>query len=541
MEKMKLNIQLFGTWGADAAFDKKLYGQVGYSNVTRNGNTITVTWGSRVKSNYGTFNYGMGGCSYWKLGSSTGGNTTKYYGKGSSGSYKSGRWYYTNNGNTSKSASVTGERYDFTATTTVSSPAAGSITLESWVWTYDSTSGYANNAYPTVSVSYPAAASVTVTFDADGGLGGPTSQTFYKGYSGTLTSDEPYKTGYTFAGWYTSPGKQGTKYNSGGVYTFNSNITLYAGWDINSYWNDINALQPDGTTQNGLMFDLYTSDGGEWLNITNEPTSFTKEYYTQAVIENIRPNVTGAHYTGNSVSSSMDRIEWYFTTANYSVNLYSAWNTYTVVYNANGGVGTTGSSSHVYNTDKNLTLNGFIRSGYDFLGWSTDPSAITPTYTNGQSVKNLTTVNNGTVTLYAVWRVTAPSNVRFTSAAATGPFNINLVWTCTGLNITNYTIYYKKAEASTYSSMNCGTSTSLSLAVDEETTYDIYITATNAGGTAQSGVIQITTPADQAKVRIYTGNAWIQGKTWIYTGSTWIKAKKVYIYDGNQWKINSNN
>ena len=181
MEKMKLNIQLFGTWGADAAFDKKLYGQVGYSNVTRNGNTITVTWGSRVKSNYGTFNYGMGGCSYWKLGSSTGGNTTKYYGKGSSGSYKSGRWYYTNNGNTSKSASVTGERYDFTATTTVSSPAAGSITLESWVWTYDSTSGYANNAYPTVSVSYPAATSVTVTFDTDGGLGGPTSQTFYKG------------------------------------------------------------------------------------------------------------------------------------------------------------------------------------------------------------------------------------------------------------------------------------------------------------------------------------------------------------------------
>ena len=82
MEKMKLNIQLFGTWGADATFDKKLYGQVGYSNVTRNGNTITVTWGSRVKSNYGTFNYGMGGCSYWKLGSSTGGNTTKYYGKG---------------------------------------------------------------------------------------------------------------------------------------------------------------------------------------------------------------------------------------------------------------------------------------------------------------------------------------------------------------------------------------------------------------------------------------------------------------------------
>lgn len=542
MEKMKLNIQLFGTWGPEVNFDTKLYGAVGYDNISRDGNTVTVHWGSRVKSNYSSFGYGMGGCSYWQLGSSSGGGKSDdedwYYGKGASVSNSKGTWYYTQNGLKDKKKAVTSERFDYYASTTVSSPEPGQLTLKTMVWTYDS--GH-KTAYPTITINYPAATTVTVTFNADGGLGGPTSQSFYKGYSGTLTSDQPYKTGYTFAGWYTSTGKQGTKYDSGGTYTFNSNITLYAGWNINSYWNDINAFQPDGSTQNGLMFDLYTSDGGEWLNITNEPSSFTKEYYTQAVIENIRPNVTGAHYTGTNVPYSSDRIEWYFTTANYAVNLYSAWNTYTVVYNANGGVGSTGSSSHVYNTSKNLTTNGFTRSGYDFLGWSTNASATTPTYTNGQSVINLTSANNGIVNLYAIWQVTKPSNVRFTTYIPANPFNIYLEWTCTGLNITNYTVHYRKQGTSVYTSLNCGTSTSALLAVDEETAYEIFVTATNAGGFADSPLVLVITPADQAKIRIHTGNAWIQGKTWIYTGSNWIKAKKVYIYDGNQWKINSNN
>ena len=37
------------------------------------------------------------------------------------------------------------------------------------------------------------------------------------------------------------------------------------------------------------------------------------------------------------------------------------------------------------------------------MGWSTNSTATTPTYTNGQSVKNLTSSANGSVTLYAVW------------------------------------------------------------------------------------------------------------------------------------------
>lgn len=99
------------------------------------------------------------------------------------------------------------------------------------------------------------------------------------------------------------------------------------------------------------------------------------------------------------------------TTQNYTFTVSGATdvtangeaNTYTVSYNANGGTGTTASSSHTYNVAKNLTTNGFSRSGYTFLGWSTDSSATTATYSDGQSVTNLTSTNNATVTLYAIW------------------------------------------------------------------------------------------------------------------------------------------
>lgn len=78
-------------------------------------------------------------------------------------------------------------------------------------------------------------------------------------------------------------------------------------------------------------------------------------------------------------------------------------NTYTIAYNANGGTGTTASSSHTYGVSKALTANGFTNGTKQFLGWSTSSSATSATYTNGQSVSNLTTTNGETVTLYAVW------------------------------------------------------------------------------------------------------------------------------------------
>lgn len=99
-----------------------------------------------------------------------------------------------------------------------------------------------------------------------------------------------------------------------------------------------------------------------------------------------------------------------YTGGYVDVTLYPHWtaNTYTVEYNANDdqypgtASGSTTSSSHTYGTAKNLTSNGFSRTGYIFAGWATSPTGDVA-YTNGQSVTNLSSTQGATVTLYAKW------------------------------------------------------------------------------------------------------------------------------------------
>ena len=86
--------------------------------------------------------------------------------------------------------------------------------------------------------------------------------------------------------------------------------------------------------------------------------------------------------------------------------LYANWkaNTYQVVYNANKGTGAMSPTTISYDSDGILRKNIFTRTGYTFLGWSTNPNATSAQYTDQQSVRNLTAANGGQITLYAVWQ-----------------------------------------------------------------------------------------------------------------------------------------
>lgn len=96
-------------------------------------------------------------------------------------------------------------------------------------------------------------------------------------------------------------------------------------------------------------------------------------------------------------------------------------NSYTVEYDGNGATGgSTASSKHMYGVAKNLTSNGYTRAytvtynyngngsanstataTYTFKNWNTNAGGTGTTYTNGQSVTNLSTVNNAVFKLYA--------------------------------------------------------------------------------------------------------------------------------------------
>lgn len=121
------------------------------------------------------------------------------------------------------------------------------------------------------------------------------------------------------------------------------------------------------------------------------------------------------------------------STAEYSINdtfscdhgdayFYAVWspNKYTVKYNANGGSGSMSLSTHTYDQYKTLTSNKFSRSGYYFLGWSKSSSATSATYSDGQSIKNLTSTNGETVNLYAVWSKIPTYTVSYNANGGSG-------------------------------------------------------------------------------------------------------------------------
>lgn len=88
--------------------------------------------------------------------------------------------------------------------------------------------------------------SYTISYSANGGTGAPSSQTKSYDVSLRLSSSEPTRSGYTFAGWSTSSSATTAMYQPGGTYPArnNSDITLYAVWQTRStsdYTVDVSA------------------------------------------------------------------------------------------------------------------------------------------------------------------------------------------------------------------------------------------------------------------------------------------------------------
>lgn len=152
------------------------------------------------------------------------------------------------------------------------------------------------------------------------------------------------------------------------------------------------------------------ANGGNF--VSSGSSSETKEFnvtvgsglsYTYDV-SSYAPIRTG--YTLNGWSTDMNASEGASSVkAGLMPKLYAVWseNSYKVVYNANGGSGYIKNKTATYTEKFALESSGFARDGYTFLGWSTDASAETPTYTPGQVVSELTSNNEDTITLYAVW------------------------------------------------------------------------------------------------------------------------------------------
>jgi len=185
-----------------------------------------------------------------------------------------------------------------------------------------------------------------------------------------------------------------TKLSSNGSASYNFNIDL-ADANVN--------LEP--TANANITFNANGGTGG------TGPTSMTPGAALTA------PTVTRTGYTFSSwspaVPPSVPAVDTTYT-AQWTAN------TYTVTYNGNTSTsGSTANSSHTYDVSSGLASNGFAKIGNTFLGWSTSSSAITPTYSNGQSVLNLTSTPNDIITFYAVWSINS-YNLTYDANGGTG-------------------------------------------------------------------------------------------------------------------------
>lgn len=325
-----------------------------------------------------------------------------------------------------------------------------------------------------------------------------------------ITLPTPSRTGYTFKGWATSSTATS---GSTGSYTPTGKVTLYAIWKINTYtitWknHDGTVLETDknvaygttptynGSTPTKAATAQYSYTFNGWsptvTSVTGNAT-YTAQFKSTTRSYTISFNVNNSNY-GSVSPTSVANVPYGATfstssntctingtpvtatakTATGYTTSFSSWSntgavtgaktvtanfnrtahTYTVKFNGNGA--TSGSMSNLsmtYGTAKNLTSNSFIKDGHTFLGWSTSSTATTATYTNGQSVNNLTATDKAIVNLYAVWKVksftieippigydgvasiTVTRSPGFTSAPAAQTFN--------GTNsYTSPTIYY---------------------------------------------------------------------------------------------------
>lgn len=221
-------------------------------------------------------------------------------------------------------------------------------------------------------------------------------------------------------------------------------------------------VKPDGTTVIDVYYtrNTYTINGGnvnanvEYGNGISSVSGLKTYEYEQKVT--LTANLkTGYHWHGTDKCASSGKYPtgWYSrnnsgvdgiltdnTTYNSQTikfnmparNVYlgvkATNNSYTVVYNKNQPVepksisnvtGSTESQTFIYDESQNLKNNGFTLTGYTRKsGWMTASSKNgngTADFSYGQSVKNLTTVNLGTVNLYAIWEDNAPEEINISS------------------------------------------------------------------------------------------------------------------------------
>lgn len=218
----------------------------------------------------------------------------------------------------------------------------------------------------------------TVSYDLRDGSDGPSAQTKVEDVALSLSTVVPVKSfdvvfnpnggscsvgsrtvSCTFNSWNTKADGTGTTYAPGDKYKDNKALSLNAIW------------------QNPVVGSLPTASKAGYL---------FNGWYT-------------ASNAGIKISGT--------TIITKDSTYYAQWTpiSYVVSFNGNGSTfGTMSDLAMTYDAAKQLTSNAYSKTGYSFIGWNTKADGSGTTYTDKALVKNLTSIKDSKVMLYAQWK-----------------------------------------------------------------------------------------------------------------------------------------
>ena len=223
--------------------------------------------------------------------------------------------------------------------------------------------------------NFSAGEALVVTFHANNGTEDTATQKIFGG-KGTLKANTFTCEGKIFAGWATSA-DGAVVYEDGAAITTETDLELYAVWS-----DAYTVTLRNGDTDTTVLVPQNSAIG------SRIPADPTKKGYTFEGWFNGEEKLTAETVISGDV-------------------IYTAqWSpiTYTIAFSGGeGGQGAMDSIPATYDQEVTLPKNTFTRPGYYFNGWSASSGASSGSYADEKPVKNLTTKQGETVTLYAAW------------------------------------------------------------------------------------------------------------------------------------------
>ena len=188
-------------------------------------------------------------------------------------------------------------------------------------------------------------------------------------------------------------------------------------------------------------------------------------------------------------------------TADKTIAIAAVPNTYKVAFNGNGGTGSMVEQNMTYDAAAAaLTANTFVRTGYNFAGWSTIQDG-TSEYPDGASVKNLTAENGKTITLYAVWtaKKVIPAFDSGDTAVQSHKYDGFAKQYALTSDIKGFDITYKQGETVVPTPTNVG-AYDVIISRDEDATYAAFSQTITGGLVITAADYPVTVSADRTAV-----------------------------------------